>query len=250
MSRIIVFGATSAIAGSAIRRWADRGDRLYLVGRSEAKLAALVEALPSEAVAGSQAVDLAPPEGALDAEGLLDAAIAALGGPPDMALVAHGFLADQLETEADLAAARRCFEINLLSVVAILIPLAQRLEAQGAGTLAVITSVAAERGRPRNYTYGAAKAALNTYLEGLRTRLYPHISVVTLKVGPTDTPMTTDHAKHPLFAQPEAVGEGIVKAMDSGAPVAWLPGYWGPLMGVIRRLPESVFSRVGFLGGR
>ncbi|MFN3198796.1 MAG: SDR family NAD(P)-dependent oxidoreductase [Bradymonadia bacterium] len=245
MSRIIVFGATSKIATEAIERWASRGDQLYLVGRNPEKLQSLVARLPDHTVAGSQAVDLATADGAaLVAEG-----IDALGGL-DVALIAHGLLSDQISTEHDLDAARHCFEVNLLSVVALLIPLANHFETQSSGRLAVITSVAAERGRPRNYTYGAAKAALNTYLQGLRTRLYPHVHIITLKVGPTDTPMTEDHSKHPLFAEAHTVGEGIVKAVDAGAPVAWLPGYWRPLMGVIRRLPESVFSRVGFLGGR
>lgn len=251
MNRVAIFGATSTIAGEAIRRWAARGDQVCLVGRNLEKLTALAKTLPEGSVAGIHAADFAElARGGEGAEALIEDVIRSLGGL-DTVLIAHGVLSDQLDTEAHMEAARACFEVNLMSVVALLIPLANHMERSGHGRLAVITSVAAERGRPRNYTYGAAKAALNTYLQGLRTRLYPSgIKIITLKVGPTDTPMTEGHSKHPLFASAPAVGEGIVKAVDEGVAEAWLPGYWGALMGIIRRLPEPVFQRVGFLSGR
>src|SRR6185369_17933772 len=100
------------------------------------------------------------------------------------------------------AEAEPVIRTNLLSVVALPVPLANRMEAAGAGQIAVLSTVAADRGRPRNYTYASAKAALNVYLQGLRTRLHARgIGVHTMKVGPVDTPMTADHRKTIVFAR-------------------------------------------------
>ncbi len=112
-------------------------------------------------------------------------------GRIDLALIAHGDLLDQAASEVDLQAARNTFEINLMSVISLLIPLSNLMEEQGSGKIGVITSVAGDRGRPRNYTYGAAKGALNLYLQGLRSRLWESgVEIYTLKLGPVDTPMT------------------------------------------------------------
>jgi decaprenylphospho-beta-D-erythro-pentofuranosid-2-ulose 2-reductase len=125
------------------------------------------------------------------------------------------------------------------------------MEAARQGRIGVITSVAAERGRPRNYTYGAAKGALNVYLQGLRSRLYSAgVSVTTLKLGPVDTPMTHDHAKHALFGKPEGVARSIVRAIDAGIPEAYVPSFWRAIMPVVRGTPEALFQRFPFLSGR
>src|SRR5258708_6789581 len=149
--RVLILGATSAIATEVARLYAARGARLCLVGRNGEKLARLVGELPSDQVTAAVA-DFA---NLGNAELVVNAAVEALGGV-DVALVAHGDLGDQLETERAFAAAEETIVANFTSVVALLIPLANHLERAGGGTLGVITSVAAERGRPRNYTYGAA----------------------------------------------------------------------------------------------
>ena len=111
-------------------------------------------------------------------------------------MIAHGLLGDQLDSERDFAEAERILAANFLSVVALLVPLGNHFEAAGGGNIAVMSSVAGDRGRPRNYTYGASKGALNVYLQGLRTRLWSRgVRVQTLKLGPVDTPMTTTHKK-------------------------------------------------------
>lgn len=243
---VALFGATSAVAGEVARRLAARGDRLFLAGRSPEKLAALVSAL-GEAVAGHCVVDFTEPEAARRA---VDAACATLG-PLDVALIAHGLLGDQASTEHDFEHADEILRTNLDSVVALLVPLANVFEARGGGHLAVITSVAGERGRPRNYTYGAAKAALNTYLQGLRSRLWPRgVQVHTIKLGPVDSPMTETHTKHALFSTPAAVAETIVHRLDGPGGEHYVPGWWRPILGVVRILPEAVFQRFGFLAGR
>lgn len=243
---VLLIGATSAIVLAAADRMAARGDRLYLVGRDPEKLAAAVARLGG-AVVGHESLDL------LDASAhpaMLDRAWAALGRV-DVALIGHGVLSDQLATERSAEEARRSLEVNLLSVVALLVPIANRMEEARTGTLAVITSVAGQRGRPRNYTYGSAKGALSVYLMGLRSRLWRSgVRVCDLRPGPVDTPMTVGHPRNPLFTTPEALAPAILRGLDRGRPVVWLPWYWGILMPVVRAIPEAVFQRFAVLSGR
>ena len=136
-------------------------------------------------------------------------------------------------------------------MVSLLIPLANHLEAAGAGRIGVITSVAGDRGRPRNYTYGAAKGALHIYLQGLRTRLYTRgVAVTTLKLGPVDTPMTADHEKHALFGKPTLVADGVNAAMDARTAEAYVPSFWRLIMPIVKHTPEPLFQRLRFLSGR
>jgi short-subunit dehydrogenase len=245
--RVAIFGATSAIAAEIARIYASRGARLFLVGRDPEKLRALVEAR-RESVAGRREVDLTAPGAA---EGAVQAAIAALGGGIDVAIVAHGWLGDQLASERDAGEATRIIATNFLSVVALLVPLGNHFEAVGGGHIAVLSSVAGDRGRPRNYTYGAAKGALNIYMQGLRTRLWPRgVGVHTMKLGPVDTPMTTTHEKTRLFSRADTVAAGVVDAIDAGRAEAYVPGYWRAIMFVVRHLPEAVLQRLPALSGR
>ena len=244
--RVLIVGATSAIAAEVAKIYAARGARLHLVARDPHKLEALIQSLAGAPVTSSLA-DFAN----LGQIGeLVQEAAAALGGF-DVVLIAHGKLGDQAETEQSFDAAEAIFRANLLSVVAFLVPVGNLLEAQHNGTLGVITSVAGDRGRPRNYTYGAAKGALNIYLQGLRSRLFKvGVKVVTLKLGPVDTPMTVSHTKNALFAQPTTVAAGIVKALDVGVPEAYVPGFWGAIMPFVKHAPERVFQVLPFLSGR
>jgi decaprenylphospho-beta-D-erythro-pentofuranosid-2-ulose 2-reductase len=245
-ARVLILGATSAIAAAVARLYAARGARLHLVARSAEKLARLASDLPADRVTATVAdfSDLSR------AEDVVRAALDSLGGV-DVVLVAHGDLGDQLESERLFSAAEATIVANFTSVVALLIPLANHLEAARAGTLGVITSVAGERGRPRNYTYGAAKGALNVYLQGLRSRLHPaNVNVTTLKLGPVDTPMTRDHRKTLLFAKADAVARGIVAALDAGAAEAYVPAFWGALMPIVKLVPERLFQALPFLSKR
>lgn len=243
---VVIFGATSAIAAEVARLYAKRGARLYLVGRSEDKLTALVHEL-GPSVVGHASQDFDRLE---QADACVAQAVATLGHI-DVALIAHGLLSDQRETEQSLEAALASARTNYLSAMALLIPLANHMEARTAGHLAVLSSVAAERGRPRNYTYAAAKGALNVYLQGVRSRLYrAGVKVHTLKLGPVDTPMTATHEKNALFAQPGRVARDIVAAIDAGRSEAFVPWYWRWIMFVVRNLPEPVFQRFPSLSGR
>jgi short-subunit dehydrogenase len=246
--RVLIFGATSAIAAEVARLYAGRGARLYLIGRNPDKLARLsAEPEIATALAGTRAADLDDTGAAAD---LVAAGIAALGGL-DVAIIAQGLLGDQLATERSYAEAEPVIRTNFLSVVALLIPLANHLEAQGRGAIGVMSSVAGERGRPRNFTYGATKGALNVYLQGLRTRLHGSgVRVHTFKLGPVDTPMTVDHRKTLVFARARDVAAGILTTVDRGRGEAYLPWFWRPIMAVVRSLPEPALRRIPFLAGR
>lgn len=245
-NNVAIFGATSALAQDVARLYAAQGARLALIGRNPAKLRALGDELPEQVVFlhVQDFTDTAA------AEACVEAVARELGGI-DLALIAHGLLGDQRESEQQLAVALELAHVNYTSVVALLIPLANRMAAQGHGQIAVISTVAAERGRPRNYTYAAAKSALNTYLQGLRSRLYPSgVSVHTIKLGPTETPMTADHKKNALFTTSPKAAQGIVDALAANVHEAFVPRYWRPIMFVVRNLPEPVFQRIKALSGR
>jgi short-subunit dehydrogenase len=244
--KTLILGATSAIAVEVAALCAARGDRLYVVGRDPEKLRVLVERL-GDAVVGHESCDL---NELAEAAPRIARAIERLGGL-DRALIAHGYLGDQQRSEHDLAHAREILDTNFVGAVALLMPLANWFEEQGHGHLAAITSVAGERGRPRNYTYGAAKSALTCYLEGLRSRLWrTGVRVHNVKLGPVDTPMTVGHPQNVLWGEKGRVARGIVRAMERRWHVCYLPRPWRLVMAIVRVLPEPLFQRFAFLAGR
>jgi short-subunit dehydrogenase len=236
-------GATSAIAQSTARLLAARADSLYLVGRRADAL---------EAIAADLKVRGAPQVGfeVLDANDLpslpamLARATQALAGL-DTVLIAHGTLSDQKACEASADLTVQELTTNAISTVVLLTAVAQQFEQNRAGTIAVISSVAGDRGRASNYVYGSAKAMVTAFLSGLRQRLSKSgVSVITIKPGFVDTPMTAAFPKGALWAQPQAVAAGIVSAIDRSAAVVYLPGFWWPIMMIIRAIPERIFSRI------
>ena len=243
MKKVLIIGATSAIAEATARILAARGADLYLVGRNQSRLAAVAADL---AVRGSSRVS----SEVLDAndlaghEAMLTRAQAFLGGY-DTVLIAHGTLSDQKACESSVELTLQEINTNALSVIALLTRVASHLAQQRAGTIAVISSVAGDRGRASNYVYGSAKALVTAFLSGLRQRLAKvGVNVVTIKPGFVDTPMTAAFPKGPLWARPEAVARGIVQAIDRRRTTVYLPGFWWPIMFVIRAIPERVFLRL------
>jgi decaprenylphospho-beta-D-erythro-pentofuranosid-2-ulose 2-reductase len=243
---IAVFGATSAIAADVARLYAAQGARLYLIARDANKLSALSSELAPHVV-GSAVQDFDHTQAA---HACVERALQVLG-PIDVAIIAHGLLGDQRASELDIAVAEQIARTNYLSVIALVIPLANHFEARAKGHLVVLSSVAAERGRPRNYSYAAAKSALNTYLQGVRSRLYgANVQVHTIKLGPVDTPMTATHTKTALFARSPEVARGIVRAIEHGVAEAYVPSFWRAIMLVVRNLPEALLQRVPALRDR
>ncbi len=169
----------------------------------------------------------------------------AVWGGLDAALIAHGTLPDQLSTENDSAHLRNSIEINYFSVASLLMQLGKAFEEQRSGVLAVIGSVAGDRGRQSNYVYGSAKAALATFVAGLRLRLAPaNVHVVLIKPGWVSTPMTLHLPQNFLFASAEQVGRGVYEAIISPRAVVYLPWYWKWIMRMIRSVPEPVFAKL------
>jgi short-subunit dehydrogenase len=245
-AHIAIFGATSAIAAATARVYAAQGARLYLVGRNLEKLQAL-EAELGDAVVAIDAQDF---DDTAAAQGCVERAVTALG-KLDVALIAHGLLGDQLRSERDWKEAEQIARTNYLSVMALIIPLANLLEAQRSGHLVVFSTVAAERGRPRNFSYAAAKSALNVYLQGVRSRLYPAgVQVHTIKLGPVDSPMTVSHKKSLLFSQVDDVARQVVRIVARGQREAYVPAYWRGIMFAVRNMPEFLFQKIGALSQR
>lgn len=243
MKKILIIGAGSAIAEAAARQWAAQGHSLYLLARNEERLGAMAADLKvrGAAVAAFGVLDVNQFERHAAA---IDAAVAALSGL-DTVLIAHGTLGDQKRCEQDVAATLQELNTNALSVISMLTLLANRFEAQRHGTLAVIGSVAGDRGRQSNYVYGTAKGAVAIFLQGLRNRLQPAgVRVLTIKPGFVDTPMTASFKKGPLWATPEAVAASIVSAVEKRRDVLYTPWFWLGIMTLIKLVPERVFKKL------
>lgn len=243
MLKILIVGATSAIAEATARRYAARGARMHLIGRDGERLAMIARDLEvrGAAAVSTALVDVTQP---FAADALLARAQAALEGL-DVVLLAHGMLPDQNACEQNVACLREAFEINTLSTLTLLTPLATLMQSQGHGTIAVLSSVAGDRGRQSNYVYGASKAALDAFLSGLRNRLTKHgVKVLTIKPGFVDTPMTASFKKGPLWATPDTIACGIVRAVEGQRDVVYLPWFWCLIMIVIRGIPERLFKRL------
>lgn len=243
MRKILIVGATSAIAEATARIFAERGDALFLVARKADALAALSMDLKvrGAATVGTQTLDA----NLFDAHAqLISQATQELGGL-DTVLIAYGTLSDQKACEASAELTVQEITNNAVSVVALLTHLAQLFEQQRAGTIAVISSVAGDRGRRSNYVYGSAKALVTAFTSGLRQRLQKSgVAVITVKPGFVDTPMTAAFPKGALWASPQSVARGIARAIDRSAAVVYLPGFWRPIMFIIRAIPESLFRRI------
>jgi decaprenylphospho-beta-D-erythro-pentofuranosid-2-ulose 2-reductase len=239
--RAAVFGATSAIAQDLLRTLVaeKKQAELLLIGRDATKLEAVAADLRTRgAECRTIATDLTDP--AVDWKTLLESA-----QPWDLFLLAHGSLPDQEQTLADGSAVAREVAVNFTSHAVIGAACSEILTRQGHGTLAVIGSVAGDRGRQSNFLYGSAKAGIDTFMAGLRHRhaAQKDIQIVLLKPGMTDTPMTASMKKGPLFTSSNKVGALGWQAIRKGKPVAYLPGWWRWVMLIIRSVPSPVFLK-------
>ena len=243
MQRILIIGATSAIAEAVARRFAARGARLYLLARNLERLRDLASDL---AIRGAATVDCA----GLDVNDFdrhaaaIEDAVRGMGGI-DVALIAHGTLGDQAACEQSIELTLLELSTNAISVISLLTLLANRFETQGGGSIAVVSSVAGDRGRRSNYVYGAAKGAVTIFLQGLRNRLQGSgVHVLTIKPGFVDTPMTAAFEKGPLWSSPERIAQGIERALEGKRDVVYLPAWWRLVMTAIKLIPERIFKKL------
>lgn len=243
--RIVIVGATSAIAEHCARLWVDgHACDVTLIGRDAARVervAADLRARSPQSVFRVLAAKMIEPA---DIEQTVRAVVEQ--GPVDTVLIAHGSLPDQQACQNELQACEEAMRVNAISPALYAEAFATHMATAGRGTLAVIGSVAGDRGRKSNYVYGASKGLITRYVQGLQHRFAgTGVRVLLIKPGPTDTPMTA-HLKGGAakLAPVQQVAADIVKAIERGRPVAYVPGKWRIIMMIIRHLPSFVFNKM------
>jgi decaprenylphospho-beta-D-erythro-pentofuranosid-2-ulose 2-reductase len=243
--KIVIVGATSAIAEHCARLWLQgNAINLTLVARDMARTERVAADLrvrsPQSEIRVVQAHFMDP----VGIEAVADAIAAQ--GELDIVLIAHGTLPDQGACQGSLAACREALDVNGISPVLFAEAFAKHMDTAGHGTLALIGSVAGDRGRKSNYVYGAAKGLVTRYAQGLQHRFAgTAVRVVLIKPGPTDTPMTA-HMKSAgaKLAPVEDVARRIVDAVERGQALVYVPGKWRLIMWVIRHLPAVIFNKM------
>lgn len=237
-------GGSSAIAEAVARELVRHGASLVLAGRSGRRLEAIAQDLKVRGAPQVETLVVDARDIATTAQ-LAGRAYELLGGL-DMALIAHGVLPDQAGGSVTAAALEEYVAINTTSALVLASQLAELFERQRSGVLALISSVAGDRGRASNYLYGSTKAALNTFASGLRQRLWrSNVKVLTIKPGFVDTPMTASFKKGLLWASADSVGKSIAGAMIRGRNAEiYVPSFWRLIMMIIRAIPEGLFKRV------
>jgi len=243
--RIVIVGATSAIAEHCARLWVkDAEVDLTLIGRDLGRIERVAADLhvrsPNSVIRVLEANFIDP----LAIHQLVDGIVAE--GAVNTVLIAHGSLPDQALCQQDLTAAHEALTVNGISPVLFAESFAGHMQKANYGTLAIIGSVAGDRGRKSNYVYGAAKGLVTRYTQGLQHRLANTlVKIVLVKPGPTDTPMTA-HIKEEggRFAKVEDVAEQIVKGISQGKTVVYAPGKWALIMMIIRHLPTFIFNKM------
>lgn len=243
LEKILVCGATSAIAQAWMRLLAPDGASFFLVARNAQHL----ESVANDLIArGAKAVyaETANLDDTANHPALLERAVASLGGL-DCAFIAHGFLGDQPAGERDFSLAAASLQTNFISAASLVTWLANYFTAQYRGTIAVISSVAGDRGRKSNYIYSSAKAGLNAFLAGVRNRIdRDGVHVLTIRPGFVATPMTAHLPQGPLFVTPDKVARDIRNAIQSRRDVIYTPWFWRWIMFIIRLIPEWKFKRM------
>ena len=243
MQKVLIIGATSAIAQEVAKIYASSGSQLYLVARNSEKLEQVAQDLNVRGASAVSTYSCDLTDITCHDEILCD--VDKVFGDIDIILIAHGTLPEQKECESSIDKTLQELKINMISVVSLLTVLGNYFEKQGKGCIAVISSVAGDRGRQSNYVYGAAKGGLTIFLQGLRNRLSKSgVCVLTIKPGFVITPMTKNFKKGILWAQPQQVAKAIVSAIQKRKNVVYVPWFWRWIMLVIRIIPENIFKRM------
>ena len=244
MKKVVILGATSAIALAVARQLAHRACELLLVARSSERLAQVQTDLE---VRGAACVLIfaADPSDVAQHAAILACASDRL--PEfDTVLLAYGSMHDQKLAATSIEILREEIQVDFVSAAAILTLFAAEFARRRRGCIAAITSVAGDRGRRSNYVYGSAKGGLALFLQGLRSRLYPAgVRVITIKPGPVRTPMTDDLPTAVQLADPNRVARDIVRALAGHTrDIVYTPPIWRLIMAVIRLIPEGLFKRL------
>ena len=243
---VLLVGATSAVARVLAQRLARRGCNLVLAGRNQEELDAIASDLEIRYKC-RVLVELVDARKVHEHAAFVDRAMGCFHESLQGAILCQGVLHDQQLAGQNWSLSEEMIEVNLTGSISLLNLLADRFTTLGRGYLGAISSVAGERGRQSNFIYGATKAGLTPYLDGLRNRLYPRgIHVLTIKPGLIDTPMTRGIGKAPslLSTTAERVGRDIDRAIRRRKNVLYTPGYWRCIMCIVRSIPEWIFKRL------
>lgn len=244
--RVAILGATKGMGRALARLCAERGDTICLLGRNAGDLERSAADLRVRG-AGSEVSHVTCD---LEASDGFDAAIVGARdamGALDAIVVTAGIFATQDELERDPDLTERLLRVDFTNTLLFCEAAKRALLAEGGGTLCVFSSVAGERGRKPVVLYGAAKAGLTRYLEGLDHKHHADgLRVITVKPGFVKTSMTAGLDPPPFAGEPEPVARRVLRAMDRGTPVVYAPSPWRLIMAVIRSLPRSIMRRVGF----
>jgi short-subunit dehydrogenase len=239
---VMIVGATSAIARATAAAFAAQGHEIYLAGRNADELERIAADLAIRyRINARWGIFIA--EDMASHAGFFNQAMAEMGEMRGVVL-AMGMLGDQ-QAARDFPLGAEVIMVNFTAAASILSHCANYLEARKQGFIIGISSVAGDRGRQSNYPYGAAKAGLSAYLQGLRNRLFHSgVRVITVKPGFVDTAMTYGMAGLFLVASPQYMGERIVAALNKSADVVYLPWFWRYIMLIIKNIPEAIFKKL------
>lgn len=231
------------MAIATARLFAEKGDRFYLLARKQNYLESLSQDLKVRGASdvNSMCLDVTDYEAHIPA---LDQAFNCLGRV-DLVLIAHGVLIDQIDCERSITLTQKVLSTNAVSTILLLTDIANRLEKQKEGVIAVITSVAGDRGRCSNYVYGCSKGMVSIFLEGLGSRLHSSgVNVLDIKPGFVDTPMTAGFTKGVLWAQPDSIAQSIYKAIIKTKSTQYTPWFWYYIMIIFKIIPAKVLRMI------
>jgi len=241
MSYVLIIGAKSDIAKATAREYAKNGYDLYLAARNVNELEEFAQDVITRTQKEVKLVEL----------DILDykshqAFYDNLAEKPLGVISAVGYLGEQEKAQSNFTEAQKIMDTNYTGVVSLFNIIADDFEKRKSGFIVGISSVAGDRGRKSNYIYGSTKAALTSYLSGLRNRLYDaQVHVLTVKPGFVATKMTEDmDLPEKLTAQPEEVALGIYKAQQKNKNMLYTKWIWKWVMLIIRNIPEFQFKKI------
>ena len=244
--KAVCVGATRGMGRALARLLAERGAALFLLGRHGSELDASARDLEIRGGpirVDTAQLDLSSPAGFVDA---LDAADRALG-QFDTLIVTGGAFGRQEDLATDPFRLERLLHVNFTGTVVLCQLAAERLAARGGGTICAFSSVAGDRARRSNYLYGASKAGLSAFLDGLGYAYADRgVKVVCVKPGFVNTEMTAGLPPPPFAGEPEPVAKAVLAGLYSGRPVVYAPPAWRWIMLVIRLLPRCLMRRLSF----
>jgi len=242
MKRIVILGATSGMIQPLLRKMAAQGNEMLLVARSQERL----DAVRSDLLARGAGTVITFETDLTCSPDLVFSFAEECFSDFDTLLLSYGTMLDQSKCQIDAEQAIREIQTNFVSAVALLTVFARHFESRHCGTIAVITSVAGDRGRRSNYVYGAAKGGLSIFLQGMRSRMSQYgVRVLTIKPGPVSTAMTANLTNVPMAADPEMVARDIYHALkNSTSNVIYTPRRWRWIMAMLNAIPEHVFKRL------